>query len=283
MIEVSHLAKSFAAPVAKRGARGSPLRQGGVLGLLAGKLGGKSRGSDATASRVIALDNVSFTAPDGAITALLGPNGAGKTTALRILSTLVRADSGSARVGGHDVATQALAVRADLGVLSDARGLYGRLTARENIRYFARLRGMEHDAIAARIAALAELLDFVPLLDRRTEGFSTGERLKVALARALVHDPQHLILDEPTNGLDVMSTRALRQLLLRLRDAGKCIVFSSHVMQEVDQLSDRIHVIAHGRTVAEGSLSELLQRAGASTLEDAFVALAIDDAQASQP
>jgi len=243
MIDAKQLAKSFAA----RGRRGA---------------------------RVHALTEVSFHAPDGAITALLGPNGAGKTTALRVLSTLVRADSGQALVGGRDVALDPIGVRADLGILSDARGLYTRLSARENIRYFGALRGMPRKLVDERIAAMAALLEFEDLLDRRTDGFSTGERLKVALARALVHDPQHVILDEPTNGLDVVATRALRRLLLRLRDAGKCIVFSSHVMQEVDLLSDRIYVIAHGRTVADGSVSELLAQADAPTLEDAFIALA---------
>ncbi len=248
MIEARHIAKSFTARGRKRG------------------------------ERVHALVDVSFSAPDGAITALLGPNGAGKTTALRVLSTLVHADSGLAFVGGRDVAVDPLGVRADIGILSDARGLYTRLTARENIRYFGALRGMPRAEVESRIDAMAAILEFDDLLDRRTEGFSTGERLKVALARALVHDPQHVILDEPTNGLDVVATRALRRLLLRLRDAGKCIVFSSHVMQEVDLLCDRIHVIAHGRTVADGTVADLLARAGAPTLEDAFIALAFDGA-----
>ncbi|CAN5137117.1 ATP-binding cassette domain-containing protein [soil metagenome] len=229
---------------------------------------------------VEAVADVTFDAPDGRITGLLGPNGAGKTTTLRIVSTLVSADSGSASVDGFDCANDAHAVRSRLGVLSDSRGLYTRLTARENIRYFAELRGMSRAAADRRIDELAALVDMAPLLDRRTEGFSQGERMKVALARALVHDPQNLILDEPTNGLDIVSTRALRALLARLRDAGKCIVFSSHVMQEVSALCDEIVVIARGRAIATGNAQSLMQRSGTTTLEDAFVALAFDPALA---
>jgi sodium transport system ATP-binding protein len=163
-------------------------------------------------------------------------------------------------------------------MLSDARGLYARLTARENIAYYGDLRGIARAALEARLAMLAELLDMAALLDRRTEGFSTGERMKVALARALIHDPQHLVLDEPTSGLDVMSTRALRRLLGHLRAQGKCIVLSSHIMPEVEQLADRIVIVAHGRSVAHGTAAELLAAAGAATLEDAFVQLAYDAA-----
>jgi sodium transport system ATP-binding protein len=228
-----------------------------------------------------ALVDVSFQAPDGRITGLLGPNGAGKTTTLRIVSTLVQADAGSARVDGIDCRAHALSVRSRLGVLSDARGLYPRLTARENIRYYGALRAMAPAAIEAGIDQLAELIEMRELLDRRTEGFSQGERMKVALARALLHDPQNLLLDEPTNGLDIMSTRALRALLRRLRDAGKCIVFSSHVMQEVSALCDDIVIVSHGRTVAQGSAPALLARTGAADLEEAFVTLAFQPAGAA--
>jgi len=228
--------------------------------------------------RVGAVVDVGFAAPDGAITALLGPNGAGKTTTLRIVGTLVEADAGEASVGGLGVRKDPRGVRAQLGMLSDARGLYARLTARENIAYYGDLRGIARPALAARLAMLAELLDMGELLDRRTEGFSTGERMKVALARALIHDPQHLVLDEPTSGLDVMSTRALRRLLAHLRAQGKCIVLSSHIMPEVEQLADRIVIVAHGRSVAQGTGRELLAQAGAGTLEDAFVRLAYDGA-----
>jgi sodium transport system ATP-binding protein len=227
---------------------------------------------------VVAIERVSFTAPDGRITALLGPNGAGKTTTLRILATLMRADGGSARVGGVDVAAEPRRVRALLGVLSDARGLYTRLTARENVAYYAQLRGVPTGEFEQRLAMLAELLDMGMLLERRTDGFSTGEKLKVALARALIHDPQHLVLDEPTNGLDVMSTRALRRLLAHLRGRGKCILFSTHIMQEVEQLSDEIVVVAHGRSIAHGSAQALRAQTGSASLEDAFVALALRDA-----
>ena len=220
-----------------------------------------------------AVEDVSFTAADGRITALLGPNGAGKTTTLRILATLMRPDRGTATVGGVDVNADPMAVRARLGVLSDARGLYTRLTARENVAYYAGLRGIPPAALAARLGEISALLDMGELLDRRTDGFSSGERMKVALARALIHDPQHLILDEPTNGLDVMSTRALRQLLDHLRRRGKCILFSTHIMQEVEALSDRVVVVAHGRTLAAGSPAELRESAGGGSLEDVFVRL----------
>lgn len=244
MIEVQGLAKRFAA-----------------------RVGGKK-------AQVTAVADVGFTARDGRITALLGPNGAGKTTTLRILAALMRADRGTATVGGVDVAADPTAARALLGVLSDARGVYARLTARENIAYYADLRRVPRPLFERRLQMLAQLLEMDELLDRRTEGFSSGERLKVALARALIHDPQHLILDEPTNGLDVTSTRALRRLLRHLRDEGKCILFSTHIMQEVERLCDEIVIVAHGRTVAHGSAAELCAAARAETLEDAFVALA---------
>jgi sodium transport system ATP-binding protein len=233
-------------------------------------------------TRVAAVVDVSFSAADGAITALLGPNGAGKTTTLRMIGTLVEADAGRASVGGAEVQRDPLAVRAGLGMLSDARGLYARLTARENIEYYGDLRGVARSALSERLAMLADLLDMAPLLNRRTEGFSTGERMKVALARALIHDPQHLILDEPTSGLDVMSTRALRRLLGHLRAQGKCILLSSHIMPEVEQLADRIVIVAHGRSVADGTADEIRQRAATRSLEDAFVALAYGDANPQQ-
>jgi sodium transport system ATP-binding protein len=229
---------------------------------------------DGKRTQVIAIDDIGFVARDGRITALLGPNGAGKTTTMRIVAGLVRADRGTARVGGVDVGADPHAVRAQLGMLSDARGLYVRLTARENVRYYADLRRVPPSECAQRLAGLARLLDMEALLDRRVDGFSTGERMKVALARALIHDPQHLILDEPTNGLDVVSTRALRRLLQHLRADGKCIVISTHIMQEVEQLADEIVIVAHGRTVAHGPAEAIRAAAGTATLEDAFVALA---------
>jgi sodium transport system ATP-binding protein len=220
---------------------------------------------------VQAVRDVSFGAPDGRITALLGPNGAGKTTTLRIISTLVAPTQGRALVDGHDVDSDPLAVRARIGMLSDARGLYARLTARENIAYYGRLRGLDEAALAASIARLAELLDMKALLDRRTDGFSQGERMKVAIARTLVHDPPNVILDEPGNGLDVMTTRNLREVIRRLRDTGKCVLFSSHVMQEVSALCDEIVIVAHGAVVARGTSDELLAASGRASLEDAFV------------
>jgi sodium transport system ATP-binding protein len=223
---------------------------------------------------VEAVRQVTFNAPDGAITGLLGPNGAGKTTTLRMVGTLVVPSQGRALVDGIDGAANPLAVRARIGVLSDARGLYTRLTARENIAYYGELRGMPAEAIASSIDRLAELLDLTALLDRRTDGFSQGERMKVAIARTIVHDPPNVLLDEPTNGLDVMTTRGVRDVIRRLRETGKCVVFSSHVMQEVSALCDSIVIVAKGRVVAHGTAAQLLEQSGRANLEDAFVELA---------
>ncbi len=220
---------------------------------------------------VVAVDDVSFTAPDGQITGLLGPNGAGKTTTLRMLYTLMKPEPGNVTVDGLDSVHDAEAVRRRLGVLPDARGVYKRLTARENIVYFGRLHGMSEPAIANRIALLSEALGMDDFLDRATEGFSQGQRTKTAIARALVHDPKNVVLDEPTNGLDVMTTRSLREFLLGLRVEGRCVIFSSHIMQEVAALCDRIVVIAKGRVVAHGSADELRAQTGTTDLEDAFV------------
>jgi len=222
---------------------------------------------------VVAVDDVGFEARDGEITGLLGPNGAGKTTTLRMLYTLMRPESGRVLVDGHDVASEPEFARRALGVLPDARGVYKRLTARENIRYFGELHGMAPALIAERTRQLAAALQMEDFLDRQTEGFSQGQRTKTAIARALVHDPKNVILDEPTNGLDVMTTRGLRDFLRHLRGEGRCVIFSSHIMQEVAALCDRIVVIAHGRVVAQGSADELRQRTGESNLEDAFVQL----------
>ncbi|MCR6701479.1 MAG: ATP-binding cassette domain-containing protein [Dokdonella sp.] len=220
---------------------------------------------------VKAVDGVSFTARDGEITGLLGPNGAGKTTTLRMLYTLMKPDSGQVLVDGIDAAADPAAVRRRLGVLPDARGLYKRLTSRENIDYFGRLHGMDEAAIAERREALIKALEMADIADRRTEGFSQGQRVKTAIARALIHDPKNCILDEPTNGLDVMATRAMRDFLRHLRDEGRCVLFSSHIMQEVGALCDRIVVIARGRVVADASPEALRAQAGTHNLEDAFV------------
>jgi sodium transport system ATP-binding protein len=222
---------------------------------------------------VRAVREVSFTAPDGQITGLLGPNGAGKTTLLRMLATLIVPDAGGASIGGLDVVRDRYAVREAIGVLSDARGLYPRLTARENILYYGTLHGLSGGELDARAAKLIHALGLDTLADRRAQGFSQGEKMKVAIARALVHDPATILLDEPTNGLDIMSVRALREQLRQLRGEGRCLLFSSHVMQEVAALCDRIVILGGGRVVAMGTAAELIAQSGAATLEDAFVTL----------
>jgi len=237
MIEVEHLRKAF----------GSGLRE------------------------VVAVDGVSFRAEDGAITGLLGPNGAGKTTTLRMLYTLMQPDRGRIVVDGLDPAQDAGAVRSRLGVLPDARGLYKRLTARENIAYFGRLQGLDEGTITARTERLVAALDMGDFVDRRAEGYSQGQRTKTAIARALIHDPRNVLLDEPTNGLDVMTTRAMRSFLRELRAEGRCVLFSSHIMQEVAALCDRIVVIANGRVVADGTPDGIREQTGMANLEDAFV------------
>jgi sodium transport system ATP-binding protein len=223
---------------------------------------------------VTAVDGVTFHAADGAITGLLGPNGAGKTTTLRMLYAVMMPDGGSIHVDDVDAVEAPQSAQARLGVLPDGFGLYPRLTAREHLEYFGELHGISGARLRQRIQELLTLLDMNAIADRRTAGFSHGERTKVAIARALVHSPQNVLLDEPTNGLDVMSTRAVRTIVRRLRDEGRCVVFSSHVMQEVSALCDAIVVIASGRVVARGTPDELRRQTGHSNLEDAFVALA---------
>jgi sodium transport system ATP-binding protein len=220
---------------------------------------------------VNALNGVSFTAPDGKITGLLGPNGAGKTTCLRILYTVMNPDQGEARVDGFDAIRQPLEVQKRIGVLPDSPGLYPRLTTRENIRYYGRLHGLTGLVLEEKINELVRLFDMDDIADRRTEGFSTGQRVKVAIGRALVHDPRNVLLDEPTGGLDVMSTRAMRDVIRRMRESGKCVLFSSHIMQEVSALCDNIVIIAKGKIVAEGTPVVLRRQTGHENLEDAFV------------
>ena len=222
--------------------------------------------------KVKAVQNVSFTATNGQITGLLGPNGAGKSTTLRMLYTLLKPESGTAQIDGFDVRENPLEVQKRIGVLADARGLYPRLTSRENIRYFGKLHGLGGESLEKQINSLLVLLDMQSIADRKTEGFSTGEKLKVAIARTLVHDPQNVLLDEPTNGLDVMSTRAMRQFIQRLRDEGKCVLFTSHIMQEVAALCDQIVIISRGEVSATGSPDDLRKQTGKENLEDAFVA-----------
>ncbi|KPF69066.1 hypothetical protein IP84_07805 [beta proteobacterium AAP99] len=234
-------------------------------------------GKGKQAKTVHAVSHASFVARDGLITALLGPNGAGKTTTMRMLCTLVEPSAGQALVDGLDAHKDAVKVRARLGVLSDARGLYTRLTARENVRYFGELQGMTAAAIEQRLDVLVQQLGLQSIIDRRTEGFSQGERMKVALARALIHDPPNLILDEPTNGLDIMTIRLLREMLKQLRSSGKCILLSTHIMQEVAALADEVVIISAGTTVAQGTVAELQQRANAADMEEAFLKLAFPD------
>lgn len=272
MIHIDQLAKSFTAPATPAS------RAPGWRGLLPA---GRS-----ALRTVLAVSNVSFDAPNGHITGLLGPNGAGKTTTLRMLAALISPDSGHMAVDGIDVRSRPREALARMGVLSDARGLYPRLSARENIVYYGRLQGLGLDAAQARAEALARMLDMSALLDRRTDGFSQGERMKTALARALVHDPANIILDEPTNGLDVLATRALRESLrwLRTPEGGsKCIVFSSHIMQEVERLCDSVVVVSQGRTVACGTVPELLAQTGETDFEEAFVKLAFPGSAGASP
>ena len=220
---------------------------------------------------VQALDGVSFEAKDGRITALLGPNGAGKSTLLRILWTILRPDAGTAQVGGMDVVAHPQAVRRGIGIMPHGANLYGNLTGRENVAYFASLHGLAGDDLERAVARALRLLDIERIADRRAKGFSQGERTRVALARALVHDPQTLILDEPTNGLDVGAIRALRDVVRERRDAGCCVLFSSHVMQEVAALCDTIVILASGAVAATGTADDIRAATGCDSLEEAFV------------
>ncbi|MEE2778719.1 MAG: ATP-binding cassette domain-containing protein [Acidobacteriota bacterium] len=221
---------------------------------------------------VVAVDNVSFRASDGCITGLLGPNGAGKSTTLRVIYGLLRPDRGRALVDGIDAFASPLEGHRRIGVLPDERGLYVRMTTREHLEYFGQLHGVDRDLLQSRIQSLVDLLEMSEIIDRKVEGFSQGERMKVSIGRALVHDPPNVLLDEPTTGLDVMATRAMRSLIRRLREEGRCVLFSSHIMQEVKALCDEIVVIARGRVVASGSPDELCRQTGETELEDAFVA-----------
>lgn len=222
---------------------------------------------------VAAVSGVSLRALDGRITGLLGPNGAGKSTTLRILYTVLRPDSGDALIDGISVTRDALAARRHMGVLPSGAGLYPNLTARENVLYFGALHGLARADRRSRTAELIQLLEMEDFADRPARGFSQGQRIKTALARALIHRPRNILLDEPTNGLDVMAVRSLRSLLQKLRAEGHCILFSSHVMQEIGALCDDVVVIAQGRVVAQGRPEELRERARTESLEEAFVRL----------
>ncbi len=258
MIQVEHLTKQFVAP--------ARFRKPPVV--------------------VQAVADMSFSAHNGCITGLLGANGAGKTTSLRIVAGLLQANSGRVLIDGIDVQDKPRAALARIGCLSDSRGLYPRLSARENIVYYGQLQGLTAKAAHLRTDELGELLDMAELLERRTEGFSQGERMKTALARALVHNPPNLLLDEPTNGLDVVATRRLREALRHLASpagGGKCIVFSTHIMQEVERLCGDVTVVAAGRDVARGTVAALCEQTGCPDFEDAFVALAFTPAASTAP
>ena len=221
--------------------------------------------------KVRAVRGVSFDAPDGKITGLLGPNGAGKSTTLRILYTVLKPDEGSASIDGYDVVDDSLSARKCIGALPHGAGLYPQLTARENIAYFAKLCGLDKAEIDDRVDNIVKLLEIEDFAERRTKGFSQGQRTKVSLARALVHNPRNILLDEPSNGLDVMATRSLREIILKLKDTGRCVLFSSHVMQEVAALCDDICIIANGQVAIDDSIDGIRQRTGCDDIEDAFV------------
>jgi sodium transport system ATP-binding protein len=228
---------------------------------------------------VHALKNISFTLRDGEITGLLGVNGAGKSTLLRLIYGLQTQTAGDIFVDDINVQRNPDSARQRLGVLPDDTGLYKRLTARENIHYFGELQGLPAAVLAKNAQELISLLAMENIAERRADGFSLGERMKTALARAIVHQPQHILLDEPTNGLDVITTRAVRHMLLTLRDQGRCVLFSSHLMHEVGGLCDRILIIADGEIVADGSVAGIIAQARTATLEDAFIKLS----QVSEP
>lgn len=220
---------------------------------------------------VEAARDVSFVARDGEITGILGANGAGKSTCLRMLYGVLTPDSGAARIDGIDIRGETSRARAHLGVLPHAAGLYGNLTARENIHYFGALQGIGNERLRSRTNELGRALGLDAFLDRRAKGFSQGQRIKVALARALVHDPGNIVLDEPTNGLDVMAIRNLRDMLLALKRQGRCVLFSSHVMQEVAALCDRVVIIGHGKVLADATLQSIREQSGADSVEEAFL------------
>ena len=222
---------------------------------------------------VKAVDGVSITAEDGKITGLLGPNGAGKTTTLRTIYGLSKPTSGNVSIDGVDVREDLVSAAAKMGIFPDSIGLYDRLSTREHLQFYGEMHGLTGNDLDEAIARTQQYFDIEELLERKTKGFSHGQQMKVALSRALIHSPTNLILDEPTNGLDVMSIRLLRELLRRLRDEGKCILFSSHVMQEVTALCDVIYIMAAGKVIAAGTPEEICAQAGDDTLEDAFVTL----------
>ena len=221
--------------------------------------------------KVIALDGASFSAKDGKITALLGPNGAGKSTCLRILSTIIKPSSGNATVSGFDVLKDSFEVRKQIGVLPHNSGIYSRLNATENIEYYGQLHGIQANELKEKTEALLEQLQMKDFCLRPAEGYSQGQKIKVALARALIHDPLNILLDEPSSGLDIMATRALRDIINGLKDSGKCILFSSHIMQEVETLCEDIVIINKGVVKFNGTIDEFRNHSGSQDLEEAFL------------
>jgi len=218
----------------------------------------------------VALDNLSFTAKSGEVYGLLGPNGAGKTTALRILSTVLQPTSGTAVVNGYDVVTQPALVRQTIGFMSANTAVYDRMTAWEMVEYFGRLYGIEDEPLRQRMELLFDRLQMQEIRDLLGAKMSTGMKQKVSIARAIVHDPPVLIFDEATNGLDVLVARSLLEAVAELRQQGKCIVFSTHIMREAERLCDRIAIIHRGRLLAEGTIADLRKRYGQSDLEEIF-------------
>jgi len=221
--------------------------------------------------KVIALDGASFSAKDGKITALLGPNGAGKSTCLRILSTIIKPSSGEATVSGFDVLKDSFEVRKQIGVLPHNSGIYSRLNATENIEYYGQLHGIQAEELKEKTESLLEQLQMKDFCLRPAEGYSQGQKIKVALARALIHDPLNILLDEPSSGLDIMATRALRDIINSLKDRGKCILFSSHIMQEVETLCEDIVIINKGVVKFNGTIDEFRNHSGSQDLEEAFL------------
>jgi sodium transport system ATP-binding protein len=226
-----------------------------------------------TYGRTVAVESVSFVAGDGRVTGLLGPNGAGKTTTLRAMAGLIRPDAGAALVDGDEVRRNPGRARSRVGILPEAVGLYDHLTVREHLAYAGALHMVAAPDLAARIEALLDRFALAPLANRRAASLSLGQRRRVALARVLVHDPPNVVLDEPTNGLDVLSAREVRREMRRLAEAGRAVILSSHVMPEVSAVCDRIVVLSRGSVVADGTPAEIVARTGRATLEEAFVAL----------
>jgi sodium transport system ATP-binding protein len=223
---------------------------------------------------VRAVDGVSFTCPDGQITGLLGPNGAGKTTALRMIAGLLKPQEGTVLIDGHDVVREPQTARSLLGVQSDMTGVYPRMTTREQLHYYGRFYGLGGKALEERVQTVMDMLHMEEIADRKAEGFSRGQRQKIVLGRALVHDPRNIIMDEPTNGLDVMAVRETRQTIKLFAEQGRCVLFSTHYMDEAERLCDSIAIIVRGKIIAQGSPQELMSRTGKDNLEDAFVTLA---------